>query len=219
MKLFKWQIDVAKNIQLGISLFIRVSLLFAIIGAAINQKWTVAFISALTLFLTFLPAIIERNMKIYLPLEFEFVMTTFIYGGLYIGEFKNLYIKLWWYDIFLHWFSGVALGFIGFLILYVMYYEGKIKASPVTIAMFSFCFALALGAIWEIIEFTIDSHFGTNMQRSGLVDTMGDLIVDCIGALFTSIVGYSYIKWQRKGLGIFDYLVKKFIKENPRLFK
>ena len=67
--------------------------------------------------------------------------------------------------------------------------------SPVFIAVFAFCFALALGAVWEIYEFTMDSVFGTNMQKymldngtaligqAALQDTMKDIIVDAIGAL------------------------------------
>ena len=64
--------------------------------------------------------------------------------------------------------------------------------SPVFIAVFAFCFALAMGAVWEIYEFTMDSVFGTNMQKymldngtaligqAALQDTMKDIIVDAI---------------------------------------
>ena len=81
-----------------------------------------------------------------------------------------------------------------------------VESSPVFIAVFAFSFALALGAVWEIYEFTMDSVFGTNMQKymldngtaligqAALQDTMKDIIVDAIGALVMSTIGYISLK-------------------------
>ena len=93
--------------------------------------------------------------------------------------------------------------------LFILYNTNKIKAEPFTIAIFSFSFALAIGTIWEIFEFGIDNFFGLNMQKSGLVDTMWDLIVNSFGALFTSIIGFIYLKGGKTYL--FDKLLKRFI--------
>jgi hypothetical protein len=62
------------------------------------------------------------------------------------------------------------------------------------IAVFAFIFGLAIGAIWEIYKFSMDTLVGTNMQKSGLVDTMSNLIVDMLGAGTASIIGYVYLK-------------------------
>ena len=140
-----------------------------------------------------------------------------MYASLFLGEIKSYYTLFWWWDIILHIGSGIAFGFIGFLILYVLYKGDKIKAKPSTIAIFSFSFGLAIGALWEIFEFAIDNILRTNLQKSGLVDTMWDLIVDGFGALIASIIGYFYIKKEKKGL--FNKLVKEFKKENPKLFR
>jgi hypothetical protein len=76
-------------------------------------------------------------------------------------------------------------------------------------AFFSFCFAIMLDTIWEIIEFAIDEIFDLNMQqynlpdgtvligRLALVDTMKELIVDILGALLISIIGYMVLKKRR----------------------
>ena len=75
--------------------------------------------------------------------------------------------------------------------------------SPAFVALFTFCFALALDVLWEIYEFTVDALFQTNMQKyaleggealagqAALQDTMGDLIVDFIGALGIAIAAPS----------------------------
>jgi hypothetical protein len=66
-----------------------------------------------------------------------------------------------------------------------------------------------LDTAWEIIEFAIDAVFDLNMQqynlpdgtvltgRFAIVDTMKDLIVDVLGALFISIIGYVVLKGRR----------------------
>ena len=74
-----------------------------------------------------------------------------------------------------------------------------------------------MGGIWEIFEFGMDSFFGLNMQKSGLVDTMWDLVVDTIGALVISLLGYFYLK--RGDSLIFDRVIHRFVKRNPQLFK
>ena len=148
---------------------------------------------------------------------FALVIIILMYAYLFLGEVKGYYTIFWWWDLILHAGSGIAFGFIGFLILYVLYKSGKIKANPSTIAMFSFSFGLAIGTMWEIFEFTLDNSLGINLQKSGLKDTMWDLIIDGAGALIASFTGYLYLKRER--VGVFGKLVKDFKKENPKLFK
>ena len=53
-------------------------------------------------------------------------------------------------------------------------------------------FAVGVVTLCEIFEFFVEQNFGFNMQKSGLIDTMWDLIVNSLGALLTSIAGYFY---------------------------
>ena len=205
------------KIEKIISYIIRFTIIIAIISSIINKRWIILFISILSLFFTFLPAIIEKNYKIDLPTEFEIIIVLFIYAGLFLGEVHGYYTKFWWWDIILHTASGIMFGFLGFLILFILYTTKKIEAKPITIAVFSFSFALAIGSIWEIFEFSLDYFFELNMQKSGLVDTMWDLIVDAIGALIASLFGYFYLSGRKTDL--FDKLIKLFINKNPKLFK
>ena len=207
----------SSKIYLIITNLIRLFIIIALVGAVLEKDWTILFISILVLALTFLPSLIEKNYKIHLPIEFELVIIIFMYASLFLGEIKSYYTRFWWWDLILHAGSGIAFGFIGFLTLYVLYKSGKIKAKPSTIAIFSFSFGLAIGTMWEIFEFVIDILLKTNLQKSGLVDTMGDLIVDGVGAFIASLVGYFYIKKER--LGFFNKLMKEFKKENPKLFR
>lgn len=205
------------KIYLIIPNLIRFFIIIALIGAILEKDWTILFISILVLALTFLPSLIEKNYKIHLPIEFELVIIIFMYAALFLGEVKGYYTRFWWWDLILHAGSGIAFGFIGFLTLYILYKSGKIKAKPSTIAIFSFSFGLAIGTMWEIFEFLVDILLQTNLQKSGLIDTMGDLIVDGLGALIASFIGYLYIK--KEGKGFFSKIMKDFKEENPKLFR
>ena len=85
-------------------------------------------------------------------------------------------------------------------------------------------FAVGIGALWEIFEFSMDSHFNLDMQKemlgdpSGLTDTMWDLIVDTLGALVIAILGYGYVK-TAKNESFLERWIKAFVENNPRLFK
>ena len=87
--------------------------------------------------------------------------------------------------------------------------EIPVTLTPIFVAFFAFCFAVTLGALWEIYEFTFDGILGLNMQkfaledgtqligRLALTDTMKDLIVDCIGAFVMSLIGYISLKYKK----------------------
>lgn len=203
------------KIQLTINLFIRVSIFVALVTSIVNKNWEVVFLSALTLLLTFSPIIIEKSYRLYFTTELELVAVIFIYAGLFLGEVHGYFTLFWWWDVILHATSGIVLGLAGFLIMYILYYEQKIDASPFLIAVFSFSFALAIGTVWEMFEFIIDNLFSLNMQKSGLVDTMWDLIINSIGALIISTLGYFYIKGTK--YRILEKIISRFIRENPKL--
>lgn len=207
-------LDRIDRIQIWITHFLKFTLIVAVVGAAFTFRWTVLFVSLLVLFLTFTPEMIEKRYRICLPVEFEFIIVIFIYATLFLGELHGYYTLYWWWDIVLHIGSAIAFGFAGFLVLYILFTKNKIQTNPLLIAVFSFCFAMAIGAVWEIMEFSADQLLGLNMQKSGLVDTMWDLIVDALGALLTSSVGYFYFKGGQ--IPVFRRLLRKFIKENPK---
>jgi len=183
--------------KLWIFVLMRLSVLIAGILAVIDKSWASLGLSMLILLVMFIPSIVERRFKLDIPSEFEIVLVVFIYAALFLGELQQFYFRFWWWDKMLHSFSGLILGNIGFLIVSYLNSNSKmnIQLSPVFVAVFSFCFAVAMGAIWEIYEFTMDKLFGFIMQRGSLDDTMTDIILDTLGALVFAVLGY----FQQKG--------------------
>ena len=210
------EIETSGKVHMVVINFVRVLLVVAFLGALRNNRPLVLFISALAFFVTFLPAILEKKWGVRIPAEFEVITLLFIYGSLFFGEVRGFYATYWWWDSLLNLVASMALGFVGLTILYVLYKEEKLGASPFIIAFFTFCFALALVTVWEIFEFAMDYFMQFNFQKS-LIDTMGDIIVGGIGALFVSIAGYIYMKEGKKNF--ISKLIISFIDKNPLLFK
>lgn len=199
----------ADRVQAVLSVVIKLSLFAALAAAIAELQWTVAFVSAAALLVTLLPWYLARSYHLRVPTGFEFVLVLFVYATLFLGEVHGFYTRFWWWDLVLHGGASIAIGFVGFLVLYALYRDGRFKAHPSLIAFLSFSVALAIGAAWEIFEFAADSLFGFTMQK-GLADTMWDIVVDTVGALIASISGYIYLRYKSRGLGIFRYYLESY---------
>lgn len=214
------RVNVHKRLTQGLQVIIVLGLALSVY----EQQWLNTAASAGILLLTLVPATFARRWKIYIPPEFELLTIGFIFAALFLGETRNYYGRFWWWDIALHTTSGGLLGILGVLLVYVLNENPRINLHmrPGFVAFFAFCFAVAMGALWEIFEFAMDQLFGTNMQKpmrgdpAGLVDTMWDLIVDALGALVLSVVGYGYMKRGQKS--VVGEGIQRFIEANPRLF-
>jgi len=200
------------KIEFWISIFVRLSILGVLIPSIIEKQYMLVFAASSMLIISFVPSIIGKRYQLVLPPEFEIIVSLFLYATFILGEMKSYYFTYWWWDILLHSFSAFILGLIGFVILYTFHYVEKINLSPIIAAIFSFNFAVTLGVMWEIFEFAADQFLGLNMQKSGIMDTMTDLIVDSIGALIGAVMGYFYLKGGDSL--IIKRIVEKFVRQN-----
>jgi len=160
----------------------------------IEGMWLVAFSGAAILLLTFAPALIERRLRVPLPVEFTLLTCIILFASFVLGEVRDFYERIWWWDLALHGLSAMLMGFIGFLTVYVFHMTHRLKIKPHHVAAFTFGFAVTIGTLWEIFEFLMDWYVGTNMQKSGLVDTMTDLIINAFGALVAATTGFLYVR-------------------------
>ena len=152
----------------------------------------------------FLPSKVEHRFRIDIPDIMEILYFLFLFCAIYLGEVRNFYYKVPYWDLILHCFSAAMLGALGFLIVQFFNNTEKlnIQLSPFFVALFAFCFAITCGTVWEIYEFLADDLLGTNMQKfitadgtilighEAVSDTMEDIIVDAIGALVVTTIGY-----------------------------
>ncbi len=208
--------DWTERLQLWVSAVLQLSLLGLLIGALWERQWLVTFTATVVLILTFFPAIIERHLKVHLPVEFTFINCIFLYAAFGLGEVRQFYHRFWWWDLLLHSFSAIVMGLIGFLLVYVFYTTRRIRMAPVYIGLVSFGFAVTVGTLWEVFEYLMDWLFGFNMQKSGLDDTMTDLGVDVLGAVAAAWMGYHYVKGGDSRIA--ERLIRRFVEKNPHLF-
>jgi hypothetical protein len=160
----------------------------------------------------FLPSIAERRWHIEIPSFMYIAFVVFLYAAIYLGELRSFYYRFADWDTVLHCFSGFMLGCLGFSVvsLFNDLEKFRIRMSSVFVALFAFMFALSLGALWEIYEYSFDGLLGLNMQkfagddglpfigRAALQDTMEDLAIDAVSAAAASILGYISIRKHSK---------------------
>lgn len=185
-------------------------------GALLLGRWHPAFVASVTLVLSIAPLVLSRWAKVVVPPSFIAAIVLFVGGTLFLGEAFDFYERFWWWDIAMHGSSAVGFGLVGFVLIFMMFQGDTYAAPPWAVALFAFSFAMAVGALWEVFEFSMDQLFGLNMQKSGLLDTMGDLIVDAIGAFIGAGSGWLYLQFQgRRGPMA---LIEEFVRKNPRFF-
>jgi hypothetical protein len=186
-------------------------LIAATVFALLTEHWSNVFVTVTALVLTVMPSVFSRRFQIRLPLSFLAAISVFVFATLFLGEVFDFYNRFWWWDVLLHGSSAIGFGIIGFLFVFYLFQGDKYAAPPWAMAMIAFCFAVSIGAIWEIFEFAADQFFGLNMQKSGLVDTMTDLVVDSAGAFIGAISGFFWLKERQIG---FTGMIEEFVQLN-----
>ena len=202
---------------------VRLALILTFIRGFIMKDHSQDFLIILTFIMTYYPSILEKRFGVYLPSGLQIVITLFIFAAQVLGEMNGFYTSIPWWDTMLHATSGLVLGIIGFLFVYLLNEKGdkNVQLSPIFVVLFAFCFALTIGVFWEFFEYGADRLLGYNMQRfrlpgeDGLVDTMNDLIVDTIGVGITCLFGWLYIRKQNDTL-FNNYFDKWFISERKK---
>jgi hypothetical protein len=202
-----------------VTLGLQALLLVGVVLELSQEQWLNALASTCVLLLTLLPLLLGRRFRVFIPAEFQLLAVVMVFASLFLGEVRGYFVRFWWWDVVLHAGSGFLLGIVGFLLVFVLNQKEDIAVhlKPGFVALFAFVFSLGLGTLWEIFEFGMDQLFGLNMQKSGLVDTMWDLIVDAGGGLVIALLGYRYLK--QTGVDSFlERWILHFIRANPRLF-
>lgn len=208
------------RLHLWIGVLLKSTIALGAVLLLFDRNYQAAVESLGILLVTVLPVTMARFFHIRIPLVFDTLTVVLIYMSLFLGEVQDFYARFWWWDLVLHAGSGFLLGLTGFLLVYVLNQNRKInrQLSPLFIAVFAFMFSQGLGSLWEIFEFLMDAVFGLNMQKSGLVDTMLDLIVNAMSALLISLLGYGYLK-SPVADSFLEKMIDRFIRDNQKLFR
>ncbi len=196
----------------AIRLFLAVE---ALIGS-LQGNWLALFVAGSALGLTFLPQLLASRVNLRLPNGFLAAVALFVLATIYLGEMHDFYTRFWWWDLVLHGSSAMGFGILGFLLVFMLFRGDRYAAPPWALGLLSFCTAMTVGAMWEVFEYGMDQGFGLNMQKSGLDDTMGDLIVNAVGAALAGLAGAAYLTGRSGRMGL---AFETFITANRRHFQ
>ena len=155
-----------------------------------NLTWVPAAIIAL--FISFIPSILRHDLNITLPIELNFwiVLALFLHV---VGGFSGFYNTIPGWDHLTHMMSASLIGALGFVtVVIVDKYVESIHLPRPFLAFFILMFTMAMGALWEIMEFANDSLAHTKLQYD-LTDTMLDLLFDAFAGFVVAVLGVHYL--------------------------
>jgi hypothetical protein len=115
------------------------------------------------------------------------------------GEALGFYDSVSWFDNVVHF----SLPFFGGPTVYIVLARLDVVPDPkdetgvrhyVGIGIVAFALGVALGGLWEIVEFFSDNTLGSRLQL-GNDDTIGDLIADSLGSLCGAALLVCWARW------------------------
>lgn len=214
--------QLARRAHLGVLMILQSIMAVELVLLVVGGRWMHVFLVAAVMAGTLAPELFRRRLPVEIPSEVQILAILFVFATLFLGEVRDYYERIAWWDLALHGTAGLLLGLLGFLIVYVLNESRHVQLQmrPLFVALFAFAFAIAIGTMWEIFEFAMDQAFGLTMQKpmhgdpSGLTDTMWDMIVNAAGAAIVSLAGWRYIRRARRRH--VDTRVARFIRRNRR---
>lgn len=203
-------------LQRNLLRILRIFLLLAgvyvlIFGGANGAERIFGLLILVSLALINAPAYFSKGKR-HIPVEMELLLLAMVLFELVGGDALGLYVKLPHYDNFMHFMLPLYIALIGMMIVYTMYYYGKLKASYGAMAFVIVVMTIGFGGILEMGEYTYDKYLAegplgeitgnTQMQGSptqnAIDDTMNDLFTDTAGGIVGAILGVWLIRRNEK---------------------
>ncbi len=194
--------------QLALSWAIRIFLIISVSIEIYYERWGIFLINFLVLLVTFLPELIKKILSISFPAKFKIIFL--------IGLLFSVFLEKLLGGLILQFFLGMFLGFIGFVLMFILYSDSKVRTSYSLVALFSFCFSVSLGAVWEVFRYFLTILFDLRIGNFNINSTSWGLFFTIIGAFIASTAGYLFIKHEKRDLP--NRLIAAFKRKNPKLF-
>jgi len=148
----------------------------------------------LAVFVSISPLLISRRYDFNFPPLVDLVITFALLMDI-IGRVFKLYhtVDYWWWDIMTHTLGTATIALLAFYLVFMLVYLKRVKISYWMMGVFTFSFAMMIGAIWEVFEFYYDRFTGYNTYFNS-ANSARDMLFDIIGGLFVAILGTIYTK-------------------------
>ncbi len=143
--------------------------LFSLIFFSIRAEKNKAFMSLLSIAYVFCPALAQKLFKLRIQ-NTLYVFIIFYTVCPLLGFSYKLYHILHWWDDIMHAFAGIIFAMLGAYIPKMMSKDGKADLNMCVFC--AFFFSVAIAALWELVEFTVDANFGTDMQKDTFLNSV-----------------------------------------------
>jgi len=145
------------------------------------------------------PSFFSFGRVSFFPIEIEIALFVMVLVQFVIGEARDWYTEVPYYDKLVHAMLPGLLAFIGFLLAYSLVAAGRLVAATWVVCLLIILMSLGAAAVEEICEYASDMilypriegwhHFQGNAQQDPYQDTMTDLVADLVGATIGALVG------------------------------
>lgn len=149
------------------------------------------------LVVTFLPAIIRRNLRFTLNPFLALWITAAVFFHA-LGS-AGLYGGIEWWDHLTHALSASVIAAAGYVTVRVLdIHHDEISLPREFVFVYVIIFVMAFGVIWELFEFGLDilaEQTGLQMPlaQHGLEDTVVDMMFNTLGAIIVAVFGHVYL--------------------------
>lgn len=150
---------------------LRFLIILVIVLSVIEKNWSNILPSVIALILFTVPGFINKKFHIMLPGTLESIIYIFIFSAQILGEIRNFYGIIPYWDTVLHTLNGFIFAGIGFSLCDILNKSKKTKLylSPKYIAFVAVLFSVAVGTVWEIFEYSADIYLNKDMQKDIIV--------------------------------------------------
>lgn len=139
----------------------------------------------------------------WLPFSYYAAIVLFACAAQYFGMMFDFYHMFWWYDIVIHFLSGILLGAMGHFLCRLLCKKMQAVLPIAVSVLFAVFFAAACAGLWEIYEYCTDVFFGLETQsssaQSAIDDTMQDIIAGTVSAALYGCGLALFLRKKRSG--------------------
>ena len=202
-----------KNLLRGMRIFLLIAGFYILLFGGINGTERIfGLLILIALAIIHTPSFFTRGRIRAIPVEIELLILFMVLFELVGGDALGLYVSIPHYDNFMHFMLPLYIALIGMMVIYTMYFYGRLKASITAMAVLIVLVTIGFGGILEMGEYTYDKYLSktvvgqitgnTQMQGSptqdALDDTMNDLFTDTAGAIVGAVIGVWLIRRAEK---------------------
>jgi hypothetical protein len=150
-----------------------------------------------TLFITLIPAILERNYNLPLDPWLGLWITTAVF--LHTLGSAGLYTRVFFWDNITHAMSASLIAAAGYTTARAIeLHSDDIHIPNRFIFVYIFVIVLSFGVVWELFEFALDiaadvTGLAMPLAQHGLDDTVRDMMFNSVGALIVAVFGQAHL--------------------------